>query len=287
MQHASVYLYSNLVEIFINPSIFSLQETYNKVYNRNLKIVRGINNTIELRIKNSDQRLANLNNDVYLVFNLVDGENDRHIFQKDCLLKDPTTGIASVTITEQELVDITPGFYNYSIIQEKREYIESGSEEYTVLKRMPTYIDTMFTMDGIVEVKGNIKGDVQSSITIDKFLYVNPRFMGEPEPAHYISSIINANRYITKLLHTFQFYFDETFDGEVVIQASIDEQGGTPNTWVDVDTFESTGINEYRNITGKYNWFRIKYIPIKDFAWSINYVEQKDIEGKIQKILYR
>lgn len=271
MQHASVYLYQNRVDIYINPINSFLTETYNKVYNRNLKIVRGIDNTIELRIKNSDQRPANIGNDTYLVFNLIDHGDQQHVLKKDCLIKDPITGIASVTLTEQDLDTIEPGFYDYNIIQEKREYIESGSEEYVVVKRMPTYTDTMFDMTATVEIKGNINGAVKPSIVIDKFSYTNPAFYGDTDPIFWVSSIVNGNTEVNQLLHTFQFYFNG-FTGVVLIQASNDEQGGTPFNWFDIDSFASLGTNEYRNVIGKYNWFRIKYMPD---------------EGKIEKILYR
>lgn len=271
MQHASVYLYSNIVELYINP-INSVQETYNKVYNRNLKIVRGIDNTIELRVKNSDQRPASLGNDVYLVFNLTDSEDQQHIFQKDCLMKDNTLGIASITLTEHELVGIEPGFYDYTVVQEKREQLESGNEEYIVLERKPTYMDTMFDMKGAVEVLGNIRGEVTPSVVVDTFSYINPEFYGDVEPMYYHSSIINAATDVTNNVHTFQFYYDDEFEGEVIIQASTEKQGATPIKWADIDSFQSTGDNEYINILGKYSWFRIKYIPVT---------------GTIKKVLYR
>lgn len=274
MQHASVYLYSNRIDVYINPINSNLRETYNKVYNRNLTAVRGIDNTIEVRVKNSDQRPANIGNDVYLVFNLTDHDDQQHVFRKDCLLKDITTGIASITLTEHDLLGIDPGFYDYSIIQEKREYIESGSQEYVVTKRMPTYTDTMFDVIGTMEIKSNVYGVLQPSTTINKFSYYNPGFFGEHIDPYYISSIVNANTDRTYDLHTFQFYFD-SYEGTVLIQASNDEQGATPNTWFDVDSFASAGVNEFRNVLGKYNWFRIKYIP------------EPDTEGKINKILYR
>jgi len=271
MQHASVYLYSNIVELYINPTDSSIRETFNKVYNRNLKIVRGIDNTIELRVKNSDQRPASIGNDVYLVFILTDHKDQQQVFEKDCFMKDNLTGIASITLTEQELVKIGPGFYDYSIIQELRTPIESGSHEYTVSRTMPTYLDTMFDMKGVLEVQGNIRGEVQPSLVVNKFSYVNPEFLGDDEEKYYISSLINANTGLSTNMHTFQFYFEE-FEGKVIIQASIEEQGATPSKWADVDAFDAIVNNEYRNVVGKYNWFRIKYTPV---------------EGKIQKILYR
>jgi len=72
-------------------------------------------------------------------------------------------------------------------------------------------------------------------------------------------------------IHTFQFYSLD-YEGSVIIQGSLDTQGATPHTWTDIDTFTITSENEYRNIEGKWNWFRIKHIPTS---------------GSIDKVLYR
>lgn len=288
MQHASVYLYQNVVDVYINPINSHLLETYNKVYNRNLKIVRGIDNTIELRIKNLDQRPANIGVDTYLVFNLVDHGDQQHVLQKDCLLKDVTTGIASVTLTEQELEKIEAGFYDYSLVLETREFVESGAEEYYVTQRRLTYTNTMFDVKATLEVLGSIYGTVQPSKVIKNFQYFNPKYNGNYEdPAFFISDIMNANTKVTKTLHSFQFYFGD-YSGEVIIQASTEDQGATPSKWSEVDTFFADGENVIRNVTGKYTWFRIKHIP-DDLPTEAEWDYSTPLPEKytINKVLYR
>jgi hypothetical protein len=48
----------------------------------------------------------------------------------------------------------------------------------------------------------------------------------------------------------------------VDIQASLDDQGATPREtkWITVSTV-NLDTEQYKNITGKYNWFRIKHTP--------------------------
>ena len=287
MQHASVYLYSNKIDVFINPIDSFLSETYHNVYTRNLKIYRSVDNTIEIRVKNSDQRAANINNDMYLVFTLTTHENQQLILKKDCYIKDRSLGIASVTITKEQMLKIEKGYYRYSIVQEKREPIESGSDEYVVVRTLPTYVDTAYDMIGEVEVAGDVIGSAIPSVTINKFSYVNPIGLGEEEPVFYTSSIVDANPFTTdpQTMHTFQFYFGDTYEGEVVIQASIEEQGATPGhgSWIDVESFETydeAAYKDYVTITGKYNWFRIKHYPVTDDITGVAL-------GKIDKILYR
>ena len=81
-------------------------------------------------------------------------------------------------------------------------------------------------------------------------------------PSTFFSSLIEARSRLSipQSIHTFQFNLTN-FYGTLVIQASQDE-GATPKNWIDVSTFESANQNIlYKNVTGKYNWFRVKYTP--------------------------
>jgi hypothetical protein len=71
--------------------------------------------------------------------------------------------------------------------------------------------------------------------------------------------------------------FFSNYSGQVVIQGSLSE-GGNPEVWVDVETLALTAETAaYRNITGKYNWFRVKHTPNKLITNN----------GTVDKILYR
>jgi len=56
-------------------------------------------------------------------------------------------------------------------------------------------------------------------------------------------------------------------------------KGGNPieGSWTTVQTFNITtsNVNEYHNVTGKYNWFRIKHTP------------DTTNTGTVDKVLYR
>ncbi len=303
MQHASVYLYSNKIDVYINPVNLALTETYHSMYTRNLKIYRSVDNTIEIRVKNADQRAASINDDVYLVFNLTTCDTQKYVLKQECDIRDRLLGIASVTLTQDQMLNLEKGYYRYTIVQEKRQPIESGSDEYIVVKSLPTYVGTAFDAIGEVEVAGDTVGNTVSSIVVNEFSYVNPIGLGETEPVAYTSSIIDSDpsRSTPQTMHTFQFYFDEEFTGDVAIQASLEDQGATPmpSSWVDVETFtiypedhlptdlpgtpedpiDVPPNKEYVTLIGKYNWFRVKYYPITDTdGFAI---------GKINKVLYR
>ena len=258
MQFNPVYLYSNKLDVFTNPLDSWTTERYRRVYNRNLKIYRSVDNRIDVQVRNSDQKASNITGST-LVFNLMTRETKDLIFQKDFSAMDLVTGKVTVILTEYELLDIDPGFYDYSIIKEVRETVDST--DYRVTSRIPMYMDSQYDTLGTIEVLGDVLGDVEPSVTVDKFEYVNPFTTGEENSKFYISSIVDAKPQINSSggLHTFQFY-STNYQGTVMIQGSIDEQGGTPKTWVDISPVDLTS-ERYKNITGKWNWFRIKHTP--------------------------
>jgi hypothetical protein len=231
------------------------------VYNRNLKIYRSVDNRIDLQVRNSDQKASNITGST-LVFNLVTRETQDLVLQKDCTAVDITTGKVTVVLTEQEMLDIDPGHYSYSITREVRETIDST--DYKVTSRSPMYMDSQYGTIGTIEVSGDVSGAIDESVVVDKFNYTNPFTQGDETPKFYISSIIDARPTINTAnsLHTFQFYHTN-YVGSVTIQGNIDEQGATPreNKWTDITTVDLSS-EKYKNVVGKWNWFRIKHVPL-------------------------
>ena len=274
MQFNPVYLYANKLDVFTSPSDSWSTERYRRVYNRNLKIYRGVDNRIDIQVRNSDQKASNVVGST-LVFNLVSKVTKNLVLTKDFTTMDLATGKVTITLTEQELLGIDNGFYQYSIIKEVRETIDST--DYKVTSKIPLYVDSQYGTIGTIEVSGDVYGNVESSLTVDTFNYTNPLTTGAIEPKWYVSGIIDAASKISTgdAYHTFQFY-STNYTGTVTIEGNLDNQGATPREtkWVTVDTVDLTAT-KYKNIVGKYNWFRIKHIPD-----TLN-------TGTIDKILYR
>jgi hypothetical protein len=272
MQFNPVYLYVNKLDVFTTPTDTWSTERYRRVYNRNLKIFRGVDNRIDIQVRNSDQKSSNLTPpldpidqqslDNILVFNLVSQDTKDLVLQKDFTAMDLATGKVTITLTEQELLDINSGFYNYSIIKELRKEVDST--DYKVISKMPLYMDSQYDTVGTLEITGDVYGDVEESVVVNAFNYTNPFTQGATDPApFYTSSIIDARPKNSPAypIHTFQFY-STNYKGTVEIQASLDDQGATPREtkWITVSTVD-LATEHYKNITGKYNWFRIKHTP--------------------------
>ena len=275
MQFNPVYLYVNKLDIFTTPTDTWSTERYRRVYNRNLKIFRGVDNRIDIQVRNNDQKASNIVGST-LVFNLVSQDTKHLVLQKDFTAMDLATGKVTVILTAEELLDLDVGFYNYSIIKEVRTTVDST--DYTVTSKMPLYMDSQYDTVGTLEITGDVYGDVSTSVNVSTFNYTNPFTQGAVEPfPFYTSEIIDArpNTSPAYPIHTFQFY-TTNYTGTVEIQASLDAQGATPREtkWSTVATVDLL-TEQYKNVTGKYNWFRVKHIP------ALNNT------GTVDKILYR
>jgi len=275
MQFNPVYLYVNKLDVFTTSSDTWSTERYRRVYNRNLKIFRGVDNRIDIQVRNSDQKASNIVGST-LVFNLVSQDTKDLVLQKDFSTMDLATGKVTVNITADELLDLDLGFYNYSIVKEVRTTVDST--DYTVTSKIPLYLDSQYDTIGTLEITGDVYGNVTDSVTIKTFNYTNPFTQGDSEPRPwYTSEIIDAAPTISPAypIHTFQFY-STGYTGTVEIQANLDDQGATPREtkWATIATVDLL-TERYKNVTGKYNWFRIKHTP------AINNT------GTVDKILYR
>lgn len=255
MQLGSVYLYPNRLNVYTNLNSW-LSERNRAVYNRNLKIYRGVDNRLEFRVKNSDQKPQSVEGKTF-VFNLVSRDNSALSVRQDCVVDNEEEGRISVTISATTLDQLEPGYYEYSLIYETRQTV-SGNQ-YKVIEKSPAYVDSQYGAMGVLEVLANIEGEPLESTEIREFgKYVQPWHDEDYFDSGVIftgSQLVNAGS-----LHTFQFYLND-YTGRVTIQGSIDE-GGNPQTWSDLQTIEYIGAdNEYINVVGKYNYFRVRHMP--------------------------
>jgi hypothetical protein len=272
MQLISSYLYPNKLDVYTSAPDWT-NPRYSKVYNRNLKIYRSVDNRIDLQVRNCDQKAYDLTTftlaagqTLAVVFNLITREGKNLVLSKDCesfLLSDGSTssltkGQVRVTLSTSDMQDLEPGYYNYTIVQEIRNTIDS--DEYSVVSKTVLYADSQYGAISTLEVLDDVLGQVEPSITVDAFRLVDPRARDNREGEFYVSSLIDTNRntQTAQGLHTFQFYCT-AYTGRIDIQGSLDKDSA-PNNWVTIRTRDVVDESMfYENITGKYNWFRIRH----------------------------
>lgn len=255
MQLGSVYLYPNRINVYTNFDDW-IHERYRKVYQRNLKVYRGVDNRIEFRVMTSDQKSVNISNRT-LVFRLVSPETQELVIKKDCVTLAADIGRAVVDLSNHEMLGLEPGQYQYALTVEVRS--NQGSY-YTVTESKPVYVDSQYGVNGTIEVFGDVSGQVSFSHEIKEF---NRYREFEPETEEFfISGLIDADaaRVTPQTLHTFQLYLTN-FSGRVILQASLDVSAN-PQNWTDIETRDYVETTqEYLNVMGKYSWFRFRITP--------------------------
>jgi hypothetical protein len=297
MQLISSYLYPNKLDVYTSaPDWNNLR--YNKVYNRNLKIYRSVDNRIDLQVRNCDQKAYDLTTvtlesgqTLAVIFNIITREGKNLVLSKECdnfLLADESTssltkGQVRATLTITDIANLEPGYYNYTIVQEIRNTISPS--EHTVVSRTVLYADSQFGAISTLEVLDDVLGQVEQSLEVSAFKLIDPRARDNRESEFYVSSIIDTNRNIqtAQSLHTFQIYCTN-YTGRVQIEGSLDNDSD-PSNWVTIrsrDVVDETMF--YENITGKYNWFRVRHST--DTSGDAKFVVGQSTNGSYAVSLY-
>ena len=265
MQTVSRYLLSDVVIGYIS----GYHGRNSKVYDKRIKLHKGVSTTISFTFKNEDQKAQDVTSKTY-EFNMIDSETKRSVLTRNLtILDDGSTqaskGTASVAITEGDLLTLDAKFYNYAI----REVVSDGS-------RTVTYADTNYNAAGSLELMDGAYPDAVDSTEISTFT-------GGSIPLKNTSGDIDAKPGINnnQALHTIAVY-TKNFSGAFRVQGSMslspvdaDYFDVTLDDSVVTHTFSnSTGVRDF-NFTGVYQYVR--------FSWD----NDTGNTGIIDKILYR
>ena len=118
MQQLTHYIYDNtiLVQFDLDPEI---KQRNRVVYTRPINIYKGIDNVLKVKIQNSDQKPVNVAATGHtLIFNIVDdyaGANANVVFATNITLVNANAGIGSLTISANNMTQLTREQYTYAI----------------------------------------------------------------------------------------------------------------------------------------------------------------------------
>lgn len=259
MQTIDCFYYPNNVNVQLNvdPTL-SLRNRV--MYQRTLKIYKGIDNVVRFTFKNSDQKPVNITG-WSVKFNLLSDEVGAVIISKDAVGVDLVKGVITVMIDEMDLIDLDNEFYNYSLSVTD----PNGSEQVV-------YTDDNYTARGLVQVAAGHYPEFRPSVEV-----------GFPSPSSTgtITSSITSN---TKARmksphHTAQMNFND-FTGTVAVQATLDSLPPNGNTSANVNVSWSTVVSmsyvrqivpDYCNWEGVYSAVRFMITPIDGEVSAIYY----------------
>jgi hypothetical protein len=246
------YLAPNRIDVLAN-EVGHITE-YRPVYSRNLQIYKGIDNVLEFKLINPDQKPLDV--DRYTPKFVAFDENRNMIIEREGvnLQEGDSTaytkkGLFSVTITENDLLNVKDQYLSYNI------YLVDFDET-----KVQTYANEWFDSAGVIKVSGSAFPGPSSSYAIDTFLEDAGK-AGEDDSVWYSEALdaqpgINGN----EALHTAAVYTD-SYTGDVVVQGTLENQVTGSTSWADITTVSFTGSETEPtpiNFNGVFNHLRIK-----------------------------
>ena len=274
-----VYLYANLFEVILD---LDNNNRINRVmYQRDLKLQKGIKNKIQIQFKNSDQKFVDVSTSSF-VFVLFDTVNQRNLIEKEVTILDngldrQLKGLGEVVLTESELQSCESTYYKMGI----KALDSDGSY-------VPTYANTYYGVGATVEVRHDLYSTLVPSQEVTSFsVYYNY----DQSALHYEYYTGNLNAHpefkSNTALHTIAIYMTN-FKGEVFIEGTLDNSPGIFGDYAIIGepiTYNGfTGI-DYRNFNGIFSKIRVRYIPAKEPISQLN--NNTAYSGTVDKVLYR
>jgi hypothetical protein len=214
MQKISSYLYPNRIELLADLAGFTTE--YTNVYQKIVKIYKGVDNVLEFDIKNADQKRIELNTTpsiTDITLNLMDASG--YAVGTYQVTPTATKGIATVTIPSIDVENIKHQFLKYSVTATK----DSAN--------IPLYGDSRFGAVGTIELVGSLM-PVSHTQRVYTTSHGEINLQGEVI-SH--SSAIPTTFYESTITTEMNVHVDiEEFIGKIYIQ-------GTNNTTISVNSW--------------------------------------------------
>ena len=278
MQNLPIYLYPNILNVILDldPTVKGANRV---MYQRDLNIQKGIKNKIRIQFKNSDQKRISITQDDVFVFSLFDATNQRLLIEKQLeILDDESTfslrGLAELTLTESDTVDLDVGNYQFSV----KKLDTDGTY-------LPAYSNTYYGVAGFLKLSQDIYPVLQPSQEVVAFEKIYDDSIQKYR--HRSGNIYAYPEYNSNTaLHTAAAYLTN-YRGQLIIEGTLYDSPNNYNRYVTIasQTYNGfTGI-DYFNFNGIFSYVRFTFIPATAPAESNN--DNPDYYGNFDKILYR
>jgi hypothetical protein len=239
MQLIPRYLVKNKTTLIANEA--GLLTEYRPVYSRHINVFTGIDNVLDFKLLNADQKRIDLATYDSIKFQAFD-ENQSLIIEHNAVNVNQSKGLFKVTITENDLLNVKAQYLSYNIY-----LVDSNNNNVT------TYSNAHFGGSGVIKVESSQFPGPRDTLSVTTFTEDDDNWYSEAltaEPG------INGN----EALHTAAVYTD-SYVGDLVVQATLDNQviGGT--VWADVATYTMTGSETEPtliNFNGVFSHLRFK-----------------------------
>jgi hypothetical protein len=220
---------------------------YRPVYSKQLQVYKGIDNVLEFRLLNADQKPVDITS--YTPKFVAFDEINQMVLEKDATILDDgstvTRGKFKLTVTENELLNVKQQYLSYNIY-----LVETDGD------KVLTYSQPNFGNDGVIYVNGTTFPGPLNSYSVTSFeqegVGINTWYSEtvDAQPG------INGN----EALHTAAAY-TSSYIGDIIVQATLDNQVTGTTQWADIATMQLGGSETTPtpvNFNGVFSHIRFK-----------------------------
>jgi hypothetical protein len=230
------------------------------MFHKDLKLFRGVDNTIQFDLKDSDRKPVRMFNNTFKVI-IVNPYNRQLMLTTYLFNEDERAGKYSLRLTPGDIQEWAGGFYHYSIILVD----ECGGEQmlFTTLDQDVTgrfeLVDKPlpeFTPSHLIKTEDFTQIQFDSNPVTNKNFWISSRFAGD------------AQKNFADGLHTFSV-LTENFSGHFWIEGSLEDNPTAAPAWFnisvdgisDVIKFTNSSQLDVFNFEGNYVWIRFRFQP--------------------------
>lgn len=245
MQLVPRYLLSNRIVLVADVAGFITE--YRPVYSRQLQVYKGIDNVLEFRLMNADQRP--INTSAYTPKFIAFDENNNRIIERDGVILDDgsssTKGLFTVTITENDLLNIKQQYLKYNV------YMDDGTGD-----KLLTYSHSNFDNDASIFVNARTFPGPRPTYSITTFQQISSQVFSWVSETIDALPALNGN----EALHTAAVYTN-SYVGDIIVEATLDNQVTDNTYWASVASIRFDGTETEPapvNFNGVFSHIRIR-----------------------------
>jgi hypothetical protein len=276
MQSLPIYLYQNNLDVILDLDS-TLRGVNQVMYQRDLKIQKGIKNKVRVQFKNSDQKRIHISNTQTFVFSMFDAITQRLLVEKTLEVLEETTstrGLALLTLSESDTADLDRSSYQYTI-----KILDSDGSY------LPVYSNTYYGMAGTLYLNNDTVPVLQPSQEVSVF---QKSYNAQTQLWEHKSRAIQAHPEFNgnTALHTVAVYLTN-YHGTISFQATLNNSPNYLDNFATLETRTYNGFTgiDYVNFNGVYSYVQVMHVPNVAPGESQN--DNPNFFGSVDKFLYR
>ena len=276
MQSLPIYLYQNNLDVILDLDS-TLRGVNQVMYQRDLKIQKGIKNKVRVQFKNSDQKRIHISNTQTFVFSMFDAITQRLLVEKTLEVLEETTstrGLALLTLSESDTADLDRSSYQYTI-----KILDSDGSY------LPVYSNTYYGMAGTLYLNNDTVPVLQPSQEVNVF---QKSYNAQTQLWEHKSRAVQAHPEFNSntALHTVAVYLTN-YHGTISFQATLNNSPNYLDNFATLETRTYNGFTgiDYVNFNGVYSYVQVMHVPNVAPGESQN--DNPNFFGSVDKFLYR